>query len=71
MWYTYSVTDLVAYESDAVAVELDERQARAFGVSMAHRLLNALPELSDKGICVVVYDIDDQPVSIVPLDPIQ
>jgi hypothetical protein len=40
-------------------------------VRMAHDLLEALPDLTSKGMCLVVYDIDEQPVGIVPLDPIQ
>lgn len=71
MWYNFSVTDLVSYESDAVAVELNEHEARSFGVNMAHELLGALPDLARKGLCIVVYDLDDRPVSIVPLDPVQ
>lgn len=71
MWYTYSITDLATFESDAVAVELDQHEARTFGDRMAHDLLQAMPDLSSRGMCVVVYDVDEQPVSIVPLDPIQ
>jgi hypothetical protein len=71
MWYTYCVTDLATFESDAVAIEVDESEARMFGVHMAYKLVEALPELSNNGLCVIVYDIDDRPVSIVPLDPIQ
>jgi hypothetical protein len=71
MWYNYCITDFATFESEAVAVELDEHEARMFGVRMAHDLLKAMPDLTSRGMCVVVYDINEQPVSIVPLDPIQ
>jgi hypothetical protein len=71
MWYTYSITDLVTFESDAAAIELEEDEARIFAARMAHDLVELLPDLTNKGMCVVVYDIDEHPVSVVPLDPIQ
>jgi hypothetical protein len=71
MWYIYSISDLATFESDAVRVEVEEHQARLFGVRMAHDLLKVIPDLASRGMCVVVYDIDKRPVSIVPLDPIQ
>ena len=71
MWYNYSITDLITFESEGVAVELDEQEARAFAVRMADKLLSTVPDLKGQGMCVVVYNIDEQPVSIVPLDPIQ
>jgi hypothetical protein len=71
MWYTYSISDLATFESDAVAIELEEDEARIFAVRMAHDLLKLMPGLTSRGMCVVVYDIDEQPVSVVPLDPLQ
>lgn len=71
MRFTYSITDLTTYESDALAIELDEREARLFGVRMAQALLTAMPDLTSRGICKAVYDDEGQPISIVPLDPIQ
>ncbi len=71
MWYNYSISDLATFESDSVGVELEEHEARIFGVRMAEALLTAIPDLASRGLCVLVFDIDEQPVSIVPLDPVQ
>jgi hypothetical protein len=71
MLFNYTITDFTTFESDAVALELEEHEARTFGVRLANDVLTAMPELTSMGVCVVVYDIDEQPVSIVPLDPIQ
>jgi hypothetical protein len=71
MWFNYTITDLTTFESEGVALELEEHEARTYGVRLAQDVLKAMPELSSMGVCVVVYDIDEQPVSIVPLDPIQ
>jgi hypothetical protein len=71
MWCNYSITDLITFESEGVAVELDEHETRVFAVRMADKLPSTVPDLKGQGMCVVVYDIDEQPVSIVPLDPIQ
>jgi hypothetical protein len=71
MRYNCSITDLATFESDSVTIELEERVARIFAVRMAHDLLKLMPELASRGLCMVVYDIDDQPVSIVPLDTVQ
>jgi hypothetical protein len=71
MWFNYTITDFTTFESEGVALEIEEHEVRLYGVRLANDVLNAMPELSSMGICVVVYDIDEQPVSIVPLDPIQ
>lgn len=71
MRFIYSITDLTTYESDALAIDLNEREARLFGVRMAQALLTAMPDLTGLGICIAVYDDEGQPISIVPLDPMQ
>ena len=70
-WFNYTLTDLSTFESEGVALELEEHQARTYGVRLAHDVLKAMPELTSMGVCVVMYDLDDQPVCIVPLDTIQ
>ena len=71
MWFNYTITDFTTFESDAVALEVDEHEVRIYGVRLASDVLKAMPELTNMGVCVVVYDNDEQPVSIVPLDSIQ
>jgi len=71
MWFNYTITDFTTFESDAVALEVDEHEVRIYGVRLANDVLKAMPELTNMGVCVVVYDNDEQPVSIVPLDSIQ
>jgi hypothetical protein len=65
------ITDFTTFGSDAVALEIEEHEVRIYGVRLANDVLRALPELNNMGVCVVVYDVDEQPVSIVPLDPVQ
>jgi predicted neutral ceramidase superfamily lipid hydrolase len=71
MWFNYIITDFTTFESDAVALEVEEHDVRVYGVRLAKDVLKAMPELTNMGVCVVVYDTDEQPVSIVPFDPIQ
>jgi len=68
--FTYSVTDLTDYESAAFEIFLDREDAIAFGARMARELLEAVPDLSRKGMCIAVYDPQDRAVSVVPLDPV-
>ena len=68
---TYSVTDLTDYESATFEIALDWQDAPAFGARIARELLSALPHLSRKGMCIAVYDSEGDPITIVPLDPIQ
>lgn len=69
--FTYSVTDLVDYESEPVAIELEREEAIAFAVQMAHEVLKFEPRLELKGMCVAVFDSRGKPLSIVPLDTLQ
>ncbi len=71
MWFNYTITDFITFESEGVALEVEEHEVRIYGVRLAHDVLTAMPELSSMGVCVVVYNSDEKPVSIVPLDPIQ
>ena len=69
--YSYSVTDLEAFESEAIEVELDSEDVVAYGTNVARQMLDVRPDLRFKGMCIVMYDRRGFPLSIVPLDPLQ
>jgi hypothetical protein len=70
--FTYSITDLTSYKSETLEVALERKeQALAFLAHLARELPNRMPDLNRRGLCVAVYDGEGDPISIVPLDPIQ
>ena len=70
MWFNFRISNLFNFETEAVAAELELHKAR-FGVRMAQDILKVLPDYSRRGMYVVAYDIEENPISIVPLDPIR
>jgi hypothetical protein len=68
--YSYSVTDLEAFESEAIEVELESEEVGAYGACVARAMLSTKPDLKYKGMCVVMYDTQGQPITIVPIDPL-
>jgi hypothetical protein len=70
--FTYSVTDLVNYRSQNLEVSLERKEeALEFLAHLARELLDRMPDLDGKGMCVAVSDSRGHLISIVPLDPIQ
>jgi hypothetical protein len=70
--FTYSVTDLNSYASEPFEIALERKEdALGFVSYMARELLNRLPVLAQRGMCIAVYDSKGSPVSFVPLDPVQ
>jgi hypothetical protein len=69
--YSYSVTDLADYESPAVDIVLEHDEAAAFGLVIAKEMLESVPGLSCRGMCIALYDSKGVPISLFPLDPIQ
>ena len=69
--YSYSLTDLDAFESEAIEVELESEEVVDYGAGVARAMLRTRPDLKYKGTCVVMYDTDGIPISIVPVDTIQ
>lgn len=69
--YSYSISDLDAYESEAIQVDLDAQEVLDYGSRVARQVLTTMPHLKHKGLCVVMYDTDGIPISILPIDPIQ
>jgi hypothetical protein len=68
---TYSVTDLTSYESSPFEIALDTDRAAQFAARMARELLVAMPYLRLQGLCIAVYNANGDPISIIPLDPVQ
>jgi hypothetical protein len=69
--YSYSVTDLDAFESEMVEVDLDSDSVLDFGSRVVQEMLSTMPDLMHKGMCVVMYDARGNTVSIFPLDRLQ
>lgn len=49
MWFNYTITDFTTFESEGVALEVEEHEVRLYGVRLAHDVLTAMPELSSMG----------------------
>lgn len=69
--FSYIVTDLTEFESEPIEVELaSDAEAVSYGTRMAREMLAQMPDLSDRGMCVTVYDGQGEQISIVPIDPV-
>ena len=69
--YTFNVTDLATYDSPAFEEWLNRDDVVPFARNVAVRLIERIPELERRGLCVAVYDEDGISVSLSPLDPVQ
>ena len=69
--FIVSVTDLITYESPPLAVCMEATEVTAFAESTARDLLRAMPGLALRGMCIAVYDENELPISIRPLDRVQ
>ena len=68
---TFNVTDLTSYDSPSTAVSLGDEEVTRFTTFAARDLIRFMPSLSQKGMCVALYDEAGDPISIAPLDSIQ
>jgi hypothetical protein len=66
--FSYNFTDLTSFDSPPKEIWLDELDLPDFGKRTAREMLEAVPDLSNKGLCVGIYDERGQPISYVPLD---
>jgi hypothetical protein len=58
------------FRSEPIEVELGTREeALECATLIAREMLDRMPDLSSKGMCVTVCDERGETVSIVPLDP--
>ena len=65
--FTYNVTDLASFESPCTEVWIDWADLPAFASRVAREMLDAVPDLTNKGLCVGIYHQGDA-ISYVPLD---
>jgi hypothetical protein len=71
MRYSYRVTDFTTYSSQPIIFDdLDEEEAREFGLCIAKEMLAKIPALAQKGMCVAIYNMEVKAVSVVPIDPL-
>ncbi|WP_275172663.1 hypothetical protein [Bradyrhizobium sp. CSS354] len=64
---TYSISNLTEFESDLAPIILDRDEAQEFASVLAQEILAEMPELSCKGMCIVVYDEDGNAIAHAPL----
>jgi hypothetical protein len=69
--FSYNFTDLTSFDSPTKEIWLDEEDLSDFGKRTAREILEAVPDLLNKGLCVGIYDQAGQPISFVPLDTLQ
>ena len=68
---SYNFTDLVTFESPQQEVWMEKDELTEFATRAAREMLQAVPDLENKGLCVGVYDEQGAVISYVPLDPLQ
>jgi hypothetical protein len=68
---TYSISNLTEFESDLAQIILDREEAQEFASVLAQEILAEMPELSGKGMCLVVYDDDGNAIAHAPLARLQ
>jgi hypothetical protein len=64
---SYNFTDLMTFESPCTDVWMD-RPTCPGSSRIAREILNAVPDLSNKGMCVGIYNNQGEAISYVPLD---
>lgn len=69
--FSYNFTDLTSFDSPPKEIWLDEEDLPDFAKRTAREMLEAVPDLLYKGLCVGIYDERGQPISYVPLDTLQ
>ena len=63
--FTYNFTDLTTFESPCTEIWIDWAGLPAFASRVAREMLDAVPALLNKGMCVGIYG---DAISYVPLD---
>ena len=66
--FTYNFTDLTSFESPSTEIWIDWADLPTFASRVAREMLVAAPDLTNKGMCVGIYDQQGDAVSLVPLD---
>jgi hypothetical protein len=69
--FTFILTDLIDFEATPIKIELEsEEEAGTYGAKVAREILEQMPDLGSRGMCVLIRDDSEKTVSIVPLDPV-
>jgi hypothetical protein len=66
--FSYIFTDLMSFSSPSEQVWIDKDDLFGFASRVAREMLAAVPDLTNKGMCVAIYDKAGQAISYVPLD---
>jgi hypothetical protein len=69
--FTYNFTDLTSFDSPYKEVWIDEEDLSDFAKRAAREVLEAVPDLRNKGLCIGIYDEAGKPISYLPLDTLQ
>jgi hypothetical protein len=68
--FTFILTDLAGFEASS-RIELEgEEEAGTYGARVAREMLEQMPDLANRGMCILVREDSGETVSIVPLDPV-
>jgi len=54
--FSYNFTDLASFDSPSREIWIDEDDLSDFAKRAAREMLNAVPDLTNKGVCVAIYD---------------
>ncbi len=69
--FTFILTDLAGFEASSIRIELEgAKEAGTYGARVAREMLEQMPDLANRGMCILVRDDSEETVSIVPLDPV-
>jgi hypothetical protein len=69
--FSYFFTDLTDFKSMPIEMKLGtHEEALNCATFIAREMLERMPSLGSKGLCVTVCDQKGETISIVPLDPI-
>jgi hypothetical protein len=67
--FSYIVTDLADHKSKPIQAALENLEdALRYGSLLARQMLEAMPDLNGKGICVTILNSLGETVSILPFD---
>jgi hypothetical protein len=66
--FSYNFTDPTSFESPCTEIWIDWADLPAFASRIAREMLDAVPDLTNKGLCVGIYDQRGEAISYVPVD---
>lgn len=66
--FTYIFTDLTSFDSPSKEVWVDTEDLSEFAARVAREIVEAVPDLTNKGMCLAIYDEAGDAISFVPLD---